>query len=113
MFALFLASRHGDGHLMRVANAAINRAEHRRHVITRQPYGNHRSAVQPFTRAARQGLLPKLPQQFNDPNEATTKVAAIAGKYTGVIAHTMDVDEDCGEYSDPRFLLQIGSVPPA
>jgi hypothetical protein len=78
-----------------------------------QPHGNRtdRSAVQPFTRAARRGLLPKLPQQFNDPDEATTKAAAIAGRYAGVVAYTMDVDEDRGEYSDPRNLLKIGDVP--
>lgn len=67
--------------------------------------------VQPFTRAAKQGLLPKMAMQFSDPDEATTRAAEIATKYAGVIAYTMEIDDAAGEYSDPRVLLRIGDVP--
>jgi len=67
--------------------------------------------VQPFTRAESQGLLPKLALQFTDPDEASARAAAIACQYAGVIAYSMDVDEDDGAYSEPRVLLQIGDVP--
>lgn len=67
--------------------------------------------VQPFTRAARQGLLPKLAMQFKDPDEAAARAAGMADKYAGVIAYTMEVDEEAGDYGSPRILFQTGEVP--
>lgn len=63
--------------------------------------------VQPFKRACR-GLLPKLPRQLSATETATARVA---GDYARVAAYSMDVDEDGGEYSQPRLLFQTGQVP--
>lgn len=67
--------------------------------------------VQPFARPARQGFMPKLPQQFATAEEAAQRAEVIASSYAGVIAYSMDVDEDAGEYSDPRVLARYGELP--
>lgn len=67
--------------------------------------------VQPFTRAKGQGHVPKLALQFKTAGEAASRAESIASSYAGVIAYSMDIDEDAGEYSDPRVLATYGDVP--
>lgn len=67
--------------------------------------------VQPFVKPPRQGFLPKLPLQFKSAEEAARRAALIAPSYAGVIAYSMEVDEEAGEYSEPVILLQAGEVP--
>lgn len=66
--------------------------------------------VQPFTRV-RSHLMPALAQQFSSADAAAWRAGIIANDYAGIVAYSMDVDEDGGEYSDPIVLFKAGEVP--
>ena len=66
--------------------------------------------VQPFDRV-RNGLKPGQVAQFKTADEAARRAALMAGKHAGVVAYSMDVDEESGDYGTPRVLFESGDVP--
>lgn len=66
--------------------------------------------VQPFDRA-KDGLKPGAVLQFKTADEAARRAGLLADKHVGVIAYSMDVDEDSGDYGTPRVLFESGEVP--
>jgi hypothetical protein len=66
--------------------------------------------VQPFDRT-RGGLMPRLVLQYKSADEAARRAGLLAEQHAGVIAYSMDVDEDGGDYSAPRVLFEAGEVP--
>lgn len=66
--------------------------------------------VQPFDRAKR-GLVPSQVLQFKTADEAARRAGLLADKHAGVVAYSMDVDEEGGEYGTPRVLFESGEVP--
>ncbi|HEU0197856.1 hypothetical protein [Rhodanobacter glycinis] len=66
--------------------------------------------VQPFDHA-KQGLKAGQVLQFKTGDEAARRAALMADKHAGVIAYSMDVDEEGGDYGTPRVLFQSGEVP--
>lgn len=66
--------------------------------------------VQPFDRASK-GLIAGQVSQFKSADEAARRAERQADKHAGIIAYSMDVDEDSGEYGTPRVLFKAGDVP--
>jgi len=66
--------------------------------------------VQPFDRV-RNGLKPGQVLQFKTADEATRRAGSLAGQPAGIVAYSMDVDEDSGDYGTPRVLFESGDVP--
>lgn len=66
--------------------------------------------VQPFERV-RNGLKPGHVLQFKTADEAARRAERLADKHAGIIAYSMDVDEDSGDYGTPRVLFKSGDVP--
>lgn len=66
--------------------------------------------VQPFDQA-KQGLKPGQVLQFKTADEAARRAEKMAQKHAGIVAYSMDVDEDSGDYGTPRVLFQSGDVP--
>lgn len=66
--------------------------------------------VQPFDRV-KKGLMPRQVLQFKTGDEAARRAGLLADKHVGIVAYSMDVDEDSGDYSAPRILFQAGDVP--
>ena len=66
--------------------------------------------VQPFDRAGK-GLIPGQVSQFKSADEAARRAERMADKHAGIIAYSMDVDEESGEYGTPRVLFKSGDVP--
>ena len=66
--------------------------------------------VQPFDKG-KKGLIPSQVLQFKTADEATRRAGLLADKHAGVIAYSMDVDEDGGDYGTPRVLFESGEVP--
>ena len=66
--------------------------------------------VQPFDRV-KKGLMPRQVLQFKTGDEAARRAGLLADKHAGIVAYSMDVDEDGGDYSVPRILFQAGDVP--
>jgi hypothetical protein len=67
--------------------------------------------VQPFDRV-KKGLIPsRQVLQFKTADEAARRAALLADKHAGVVAYSMDVDEESGEYGTPRVLFESGEVP--
>jgi hypothetical protein len=66
--------------------------------------------VQPFDRATK-GLVPGQVSQFKSADEAARRAERLAEKHAGVIAYSIDVDEESGEYGTPRVLFKAGEVP--
>ena len=66
--------------------------------------------VQPFDRV-KNGLKPGQVLQFKTADEAARRAALMAGKHAGIVAYSMDVDEESGDYGTPRVLFQAGDVP--
>ena len=66
--------------------------------------------VQPFDRV-NNGLKPSQVLQFKTADEAARKAEKLADKHAGVVAYSMDVDEESGEYGTPRVLFESGDVP--
>ncbi|HEY8587291.1 MAG TPA: hypothetical protein VIL60_11290 [Rhodanobacter sp.] len=66
--------------------------------------------VQPFERV-RNGLKPGQVLQFKTADEAARRAERLADKHAGIIAYSMDVDEDSGDYGTPRVLFKSGDVP--
>lgn len=66
--------------------------------------------VQPFERV-KNGLKPSQVLQFETADEAARKARLLVDKHVGVIAYSMDVDEESGDYGTPRVLFQAGDVP--
>jgi hypothetical protein len=66
--------------------------------------------VQPFDRV-KNGLKPGQVLQFKTADEAAGRAGLLAGKHAGVVAYSMDVDEESGEYGTPRVLFESGDVP--
>jgi hypothetical protein len=66
--------------------------------------------VQPFDRV-KNGLKPGQVLQFKSADEAARRAALMAGKHAGVVAYSMDVDEESGHYGTPRVLFESGEVP--
>ena len=67
-------------------------------------------AVQPFDRV-NNGLKPGQVLQFKTADEATRRAGLLADKHAGVVAYSMDVDEESGDYGTPRVLFESGDVP--
>jgi len=66
--------------------------------------------VQPFDRV-KNGLKPSQVLQFKTADEAKRRAGLLADKHAGVVAYSMDVDEDSGDYGAPRVLFESGDVP--
>ena len=66
--------------------------------------------VQPFDRV-KNGLKPSQVLQFKTADEAARRAGLLADKHAGVVAYSMDVDEDSGDYGTPRVLFESGDVP--
>jgi len=66
--------------------------------------------VQPFDRVKR-GLMPRQVLQFKTGDEAARRAELLADKHAGVIAYSMAVDEEGGDYGAPRVLFRTGEVP--
>ena len=66
--------------------------------------------VQPFDRQ-KGGLMPRMASQRATGQEAASLARRLASNHAGVIAYSMDVDEDAGDYSDPLVLFTAGDVP--
>lgn len=66
--------------------------------------------VQPFDRASK-GLVAGQVSQYKSADEAARRAERQADKHAGIIAYSMDVDEDSGEYGTPRVLFKSGEVP--
>ena len=66
--------------------------------------------VQPFDKGNK-GLIPSQVLQFKTADEAARRARLLADKHAGVIAYSMDVDEDGGDYGTPRVLFESGEVP--
>jgi hypothetical protein len=66
--------------------------------------------VQPFDRV-RGGLKPGQVLQFKTADEAARRAGLLVDKHDGVVAYSMDVDEESGEYGTPRVLFESGEVP--
>jgi hypothetical protein len=66
--------------------------------------------VQPFDRG-KNGLIPSQVLQFKTADEAARRAGLLAGKHAGIVAYSMDVDEDSGDYGTPRVLFESGDVP--
>ena len=66
--------------------------------------------VQPFDQGKR-GLVAGQVLQFKTADEAARRAAKLAEKHAGIVAYSMDVDEDSGDYGTPRVLFQSGDVP--
>jgi hypothetical protein len=56
-------------------------------------------------------LKPGPVLQFKSADEAARRAALLADKHAGIIAYSMDVDEESGDYGAPRVLFQAGEVP--
>lgn len=66
--------------------------------------------VQPFDRQ-KGGLIPRMAAQRATGQEAAALAQRLAGQHAGVVAYSMEVDEEAGDYSDPRVLFTAGEVP--
>lgn len=66
--------------------------------------------VQPFDQGNK-GLVPGQVSQYKSADEAARRAERLADKHAGIIAYSMDVDEESGEYSKPRVLFKCGDVP--
>ncbi len=66
--------------------------------------------VQPFDRE-NGGLIPGKVLQFKTAEEAARRASRLADKHAGIVAYSMDVDEEGGDYGTPRVLFQAGDVP--
>lgn len=66
--------------------------------------------VQPFDRV-RNGLKPGQVLQFKTADEAARRAGLLVEKHAGVVAYSMDIDEESGDYGTPRVLFQSGDVP--
>lgn len=66
--------------------------------------------VQPFDRIKR-GLMPRQALQFKTGQEAANRAELLASNHAGVVAYSMDVDEEGGDYGEPRVLFSAGEVP--
>ena len=66
--------------------------------------------VQPFDQG-KQGLVPGQVSQYKHADEAARRAERLADKHAGIIAYSMDVDEESGEYGKPRVLFKSGDVP--
>jgi hypothetical protein len=66
--------------------------------------------VQPFDQMG-QRLVPGQVLQFKTADEAARRAERLAEKHAGIVAYSMDVDEDGGDYGTPRVLFQSGDVP--
>lgn len=66
--------------------------------------------VQPFDRGAK-GLIPGQVLQFKTAAEAARRAERLADKHAGIVAYSMDVDEEGGDYGTPRVLFESGDVP--
>ncbi|MEO8777747.1 MAG: hypothetical protein ABI389_03665 [Rhodanobacter sp.] len=66
--------------------------------------------VQPFDQVDRR-LVPGQVLQFKTADEAARRAERLADKHAGIVAYSMDVDEDGGDYGTPRVLFQAGDVP--
>jgi hypothetical protein len=49
--------------------------------------------------------------QFKTADEAARRAGLLADKHAGIVAYSMDVDEESGDYGTPRVLFQSGDVP--
>ena len=66
--------------------------------------------VQPFDRV-KKNLKPSQPLQFKTADEAARRARLLVDKHVGVVAYSMDVDEESGDYGTPRVLFESGEVP--
>ncbi|HEV2540234.1 MAG TPA: hypothetical protein VGU03_11055 [Frateuria sp.] len=66
--------------------------------------------VQPFDRIKR-GLMPRQALQYKTGQEASRRAELLASAHAGVVAYSMDVDEEGGDYGQPRVLFTAGEVP--
>ena len=51
------------------------------------------------------------PAEQQSEERAIRTAKALAPKHAGVIAYSMDVDEESGDYGTPRVLFESGEVP--
>lgn len=56
-------------------------------------------------------LAARPPLQFKNSERATLHASEVAADYAGVIAYSMTINEDAGDYSDPEIHFQAGLVP--
>lgn len=66
--------------------------------------------VQPFDRGQK-GLVAGQVLQFKSADEAARRAGLLASKHVGIVAYSMDVDEEGGDYGTPRVLFEAGEIP--
>lgn len=66
--------------------------------------------VQPFD-LGKKGVSACPVLQFKTADEARRRAEKLADKHAGIIAYSMDIDEEGGDYGTPRVLFQSGEVP--
>jgi hypothetical protein len=62
-------------------------------------------------RNAKNGLVPGEARRANNPEGARRLAEAMSGRFVGVAAYSIMVDEDTGDMSSPSLLAQHGHVP--
>lgn len=66
--------------------------------------------IEPFLRV-RSGLMPSRAVQVSSSALAAQRAEKIAHEYAGIVAYSMDVDEEGGDYGQPVVHFKAGDVP--
>jgi hypothetical protein len=56
-------------------------------------------------------LVADKPQQYKTAQEAERRAGRMVESVAGVMAYSMEIDEESGEYGAPRVLFTAGEVP--
>jgi hypothetical protein len=67
--------------------------------------------VQAFSRGKRGALVADKPQQYKTAEEAERRAGRMVDGVAGVMAYSMEVDEESGDYGTPKVLFSAGEVP--
>lgn len=67
--------------------------------------------VQPFERTKKGGLRPATASEARDAQHAKFMAEKALRSGAGAIAFAREVDEDAGDYGEPRILAVFGDVP--
>lgn len=61
-------------------------------------------------RKVRGGMTPGEMRQASNAASAEKIAAAMAGRFAGVAAYAVEVDEETGDMTSPRLLAQFGEI---
>jgi len=67
--------------------------------------------VQAFSHSKRGVLVADKPQQYKTAQEAARRAERMVDSVAGVLAYSMEVDEESGDYGSPKVLFSAGEVP--